>query len=177
MKETGTRRRRQIIGAHSSNDPKLRSPQMDRTQFMNWAEATLATRLGVSSVHREGDNNVQHLFEDDVHIGIVATTQPAKPWPSPCIRVHIWTHEPRRVKLWETGWRTRGTYPEGVKLEFRIGDHGNRRYLEFSWRNSDLNGFQRWLRRVEQCVEFFVAARAAHRIEEPPRRPPSQPDD
>jgi hypothetical protein len=46
---------------------------MNRTEFMAWAEKMLAERLYVRSVHREGDNNVQNSFREDVHIGIVAS--------------------------------------------------------------------------------------------------------
>ena len=56
VKKTGTSRRRLIVGTYSSNDPSPRLLQMDRSQFMDWAEATLASRLGVSSVHREDGN-------------------------------------------------------------------------------------------------------------------------
>lgn len=158
-------RRRRIVAAPGGpgiDDPALRSARMNRTEFMNWAENMLAERLCVRKVHREGDNNVQNFFSEDVHIGIVATVEPTVPYPSsPCIRVQIWTHEARRIRLWKSGWKPRGACPSGTKLEFRIGDYGNRHYLEFSWKNHDLQKFQLWTRRVMQCVDFFVAARDA----------------
>lgn len=137
---------------------------MSRTPFMDWDEALLKRKLQVPRVRREGDNNVQHTFQDDVHIGIVATTRATATHSNPCIRVQIWTKNAGRRARWEKGATIPGPYPQGVILVNRDGDRGSTRYLEFSWAIDDLESFHRWLSRVEQCVDFFLTARAARRI-------------
>jgi antitoxin component of MazEF toxin-antitoxin module len=152
------------LNANETPPDESDPPAMTRTQFMDWTEALLIRKLNVPSVRREGDNNVQNAFHDDVHIGIVATTRATATHSGPCIRVHIWTYDAARGARWEKGATLAGPCPQGVVLASRGGDRGNIRYLEFSWANDDLEAFQRWLTRVEKCVDFFVAARTAHRV-------------
>lgn len=164
------RRRRVVAAAGGTADPAVRASSMNRNEFMDWAADLLAVRLSVPYVSRDNDNNIHHVLADDVYIGIVATVEATIPSPRPCIRVHISSIEPRRIRRWEHGWRPRGVAPDGVQLALRVGDRGKVRYLEFSWINHDLNRFQLWMRRVEQCVNLFISARDAGAVESSPQR-------
>ena len=103
-------------------------------------------------------------FHFDVHIGIVALIRASDTHPGPCIRVHIWTDDGVRAARWASGKAIAGPYPSGVILGYRRGPAKTRHYLEFAWVNPDVNDFEPHLDRVTKCVDFFVAARAKHRI-------------
>ena len=135
---------------------------MNRDAFIGWALALLQGQTGLQDVRREGNNNTQAVFFEDVHIGIVATSRAGYGDPGPRVRVHIWSEDPHRRVVWQQGGvaALQPPYPPGCQLVFRLGPVNPARfYLEFGWDNDDLDDFTPWLSRVEACVHYFVAAR------------------
>tara|TARA_R110002096_G_scaffold433887_1_gene653669 strand:- start:6821 stop:7219 length:399 start_codon:yes stop_codon:yes gene_type:complete len=125
---------------------------MTRTEFMDHFERYLANALQRDSVTRQGDNNVQATFFDDVHIGVVT-----KEKGDAEVRCHIWTQDDSRRARWRAVRTISATPPPGLTLEFRDGPRETTSYLEYNkWPNSTEKVYASFVNPVEQAIDYFV---------------------